>query len=78
MRFTLLRLQSFRNYPFLELQPSPGTTVLYGPNGAGKTNVLEAMHLLSLGRSHRTSADREMIAQGESVALVHGQTQRLD
>ncbi len=78
MRFTLLRLQSFRNYPFLELQPSPGTTVLYGPNGAGKTNVLEAMHLLSLGRSHRTSGDREMIAQGESVALVHGQTQRLD
>ena len=78
MRFTLLRLQSFRNYPFLELKPSPGTTVLYGSNGAGKTNVLEAMHLLSLGRSHRTSSDREMIAQGESVALVHGETLRLD
>ena len=36
------------------------------------------MHLVSLGRSHRTSADREMIASGESVALVRGETARLD
>ena len=78
MHFTSLRLQNFRNYPFLELQPSPGITVLYGANGAGKTNVLEAMHLLSLGRSHRTAADREMIAQGEDVARVHGEARRRD
>ncbi|MDD3334051.1 MAG: DNA replication/repair protein RecF [Eubacteriales bacterium] len=78
MRFTSLRVQQFRNYPFLELAPSEGVTVLYGPNGSGKTNLLEAMHLLSLGRSHRTSVDREMIAAGESVALVHGETQRID
>jgi len=78
MRFTLLRVQNFRNYPFLEIRPSPGITVLHGANGAGKTNVLEAMHLLSLGRSHRTTADREMIAQGKEVALVHGEAQRRD
>ncbi len=78
MHFTTLRAQKFRNYPLLELKPSPGTTVLYGANGAGKTNVLEAMHLLSLGRSHRTASDREMIAQGESVAMVRGETLRLD
>lgn len=78
MRFTTIRLQQFRNYPFLELSPSEGTTVLYGPNGSGKTNLLEAMHLLSLGRSHRTAVDREMIAQGQSVALIHGETQRID
>lgn len=78
MRFTSLRLNQFRNYASLELSPHPGITVLYGPNGSGKTNLLEAMHLLSLGRSHRTSADREMIAAGANVALVHGQTSRLD
>ena len=78
MRFTSLRVQHFRNYPFLELEPAPGITVLYGPNGSGKTNLLEAMHLLSLGRSHRTAVDREMIAAGESVALAHGETARLD
>ena len=78
MHFTLLRLRQFRNYPSLELVPSPGITVLYGANGSGKTNLLEAMHLLSLGRSHRTGQDREMIAQGQSVAMVRGETQRAD
>ena len=78
MHFTTLRLKQFRNYPYLELEPSEGITVLYGPNGSGKTNLLEAMHLLSLGRSHRTTADREMVAQGELAAMVHGETRRLD
>lgn len=78
MRFTSLRMQQFRNYPSLDLKPAPGVTVLYGPNGSGKTNLLEAMHLLSLGRSHRTSVDREMIATNQSAALIHGETLRLD
>ena len=78
MHFSLLRLRHFRNYPFLEFEPSPGITVLYGQNGAGKTNLLEAMHLLSLGRSHRTPTDREMIAQGEETAFIMGQTRRAD
>ena len=78
MHFISLKLQQFRNYPRLTLHPSQGTTVLYGANGSGKTNVLEAMHLLSLGRSHRTAADKEMIAADESVAFVRGETQRLE
>lgn len=78
MHFSLMRLRHFRNYPFLEFAPSPGITVLYGPNGAGKTNLLEAMHLLSLGRSHRTPTDREMIAQGQETAFIMGQTRRAD
>ncbi|MDD3411446.1 MAG: DNA replication/repair protein RecF [Eubacteriales bacterium] len=78
MIFTSLRLAGFRNYQELCWTPHPGTTVLYGANGSGKTNLLEAMHLLSLGRSHRTSADREMIAQGADMALVRGETRRLD
>ena len=35
MHFTTLRLKQFRNYPYLELEPSEGITVLYGPNGSG-------------------------------------------
>ena len=78
MYFSALRLQHFRNYETLTLEPVRGTTVLYGANGSGKTNLLEAMHLLSVGRSHRTAVDREMIAEGESVAFIRGVTQRLD
>ncbi len=78
MRFTSLRIQQFRNYKFLSWTPNAGTTVVYGSNGSGKTNLLEAMHLLSLGRSHRTSNDREMISSGQDVALIKGETARLD
>ena len=78
MYFTALRLRQFRNYATLDLSPVPGTTVLFGANGCGKTNLLEAMHLLSVGRSHRTAVDREMIAQGAEAAFVHGETQRAD
>ncbi len=78
MRFTRLKLRAFRNYPSLEAELPPGITVLYGANGSGKTNLLEALHLLSLGRSHRTQNDREMVAAGSDAALVSAQTLRTD
>ncbi len=78
MYFTSLTLRAFRNYAALDLAPSKGTTVLYGANGSGKTNLLEAMHLLSVGRSHRTAVDREMIQQDAGVAFVKAETRRLD
>ncbi len=78
MYFTHLRLRQFRNYPLLDVELDPGITVLYGPNGSGKTNLLEALHLLSLGRSHRTQQDREMVAAGCGEALVQARTRRLD
>ena len=78
MRFTAIKLQRFRNYESLAIEPHPGITVLYGPNGSGKTNLLEAMHLLSLGRSHRTAQDREMVASGAQSSIIQGRTQRTD
>ena len=78
MHFTRLKLQHFRNYPSAELSLHPGTTVLYGANGSGKTNLLEAMHLLSLGRSHRTTQDKEMVAAEMDASIVQGYTRRLD
>ena len=78
MHFTRIKLHQFRNYPSLDLLLHPGTTVLYGANGSGKTNLLEAMHLLSLGRSHRTMQDREMVTAECSRAVVQGFTRRLD
>ena len=61
MLVTHLSLQHFRNYLALELDLGPGPTVLWGDNAQGKTNLLEAIYLLSTGRSARTTADREFI-----------------
>lgn len=76
MRLTQLRLHQFRSYEQLTLLPPSGTTVLVGENGAGKTNLLEAIHLCCLGRSHRTSNDRDMIRLGSRTCAVHAHVAR--
>ena len=78
MRMTGLRLRDFRGYRQVMLSPPEGVTVLVGQNGAGKTNLLEAVHLCCLGRSHRTSADKEMIRRGQETAAVQLTVERKD
>lgn len=65
-----LQLTNFRNYARLQLQPDAGLCVLTGDNAAGKTNVLEAVFLCALGRSHRTSRDAELIRESEQAGAV--------
>ncbi len=76
MRLTQLRLHRFRSYSQVALLPPEGLTVFVGENGAGKTNLLEAVHLCCLGRSHRTSDDQDMIQHGAETAAVHATVQR--
>ena len=70
MRITGLRLRDFRGYQQVMLTPPEGVTMLVGENGAGKTNLLEAVHLCCVGRSHRTAQDKEMIRKGQETAAV--------
>ena len=70
MRITSMRLRDFRGYQQVLLTPPEGVTMLVGENGAGKTNLLEAVHLCCVGRSHRTSQDKEMIRKGYETAAV--------
>jgi len=44
--------------------------LVIGSNGEGKSNLLEAVELLGSLRSHRCSADRDLIQQGERQALI--------
>lgn len=62
-----LKLKDFRNYESLTLRPHPGVNILFGQNGSGKTNLLEAIHYCALGRSHRTSIDREVVRKGTAM-----------
>lgn len=78
MRIERLRLRSFRNYEEADVRPAPGVTVLYGENAQGKTNLMEAVHLCCVGRSHRTSRDRELVRWGESEAYVQADVRRRD
>ncbi len=66
MRIRDLHLQGFRNLHQLRWQPGPGFNLISGANGAGKTSLLEAVHLLSHGRSFRTGQTDAMIQRGEA------------
>ncbi|MDO5297830.1 MAG: DNA replication/repair protein RecF [Clostridia bacterium] len=78
MRVKSLSLRNFRNYEQVSLTPDSGVTVFCGPNAQGKTNILEALHLCCLGRSHRTPRDEELIRWGEQRARVQIATEQGD
>ena len=59
-----IALNGFRNYDFETAEFAPGTNVICGENAQGKTNLLEAVYMLSTGRSFRTRFDRELIGFG--------------
>lgn len=65
-----LKLNYFRNYKALQLEPEPGLNVIVGENAQGKTNAVEAVFLCAFGRSHRTARDGELINAGMSGAYV--------
>ena len=69
MRLTHLEVTDHRNIVHAELHPDPHLTVLCGPNGQGKTNLLEAVWLLTGGKSFRGSKDAELI--GAAVTFGH-------
>jgi len=68
MQIKKLTLKNFRNYEGEEFEFNNGVTVIYGDNAQGKTNVLEAVHLFSFAKSHRTHKDKEMILFGSDNA----------
>jgi DNA replication and repair protein RecF len=74
MRVVRVTLRDFRNYARADVALTGGVTVLQGPVGAGKTNLLEAVYFGCLGRSFRTSSDREVIRFGEASARVSIET----
>ena len=78
MRVKSLTLKNFRNYEQAVIEPDSGVTVFTGENAQGKTNILEALHLCCLGRSHRTPRDEELIRWGSASARVQIQTAQQD
>ena len=63
MKLKKLQLENFRNYQknLYEFPENKELIILTGPNGSGKTNFLEAIHLLSLGKSFRSLTQDDMV-----------------
>lgn len=71
-----LRLHDFRNYEEKEFHFTEKNIVLWGGNGKGKTNVLEALSLLSVGKSWRETSTSDLIREGAESALIEAQNEK--
>lgn len=65
-----LAIKNYRNYSDLSISLSKNVNVFTGDNAQGKTNILESIYYCSLGRSHRTSKDKELIKWNEGYGEI--------
>jgi DNA replication and repair protein RecF len=69
---TYLILKNYRNYKSTELQFENKVNIILGENAQGKTNVMEAIYVLAMAKSHRTSNDKDLIRWEEEYAKIEG------
>lgn len=67
MRIRRVRLTNFRNYKSCDIPIACGKTILIGENAQGKSNFLEALELISCGKSTRCENDSELIGWGNHL-----------
>lgn len=70
MTIARLEIANVRNLQSVSLLPHPQLNLFVGQNGSGKTSVLEALHLLGLGRSFRSGRVRRLINDDASACTV--------
>ena len=59
-----LKLINFRNYIEQKISFCNKINYIYGNNAQGKTNILEAIYISSVGKSHRYAKDLELVCFG--------------
>ncbi len=70
MRLHWLELRDFRSHRESRIDLSGESALVLGENGSGKTNLIEAIVLLSIGRSFRGARDRDMTRRGAAAFQV--------
>lgn len=72
MYLSRLEVTHVRNLHSLVIEPHPSINFIVGDNGSGKTSLLEAISLLSRGRSFRTPNIKKVISHGRPDLTVYG------
>ena len=68
-----IKLTNFRNFKKKEFEFTPKVTLIVGDNATGKTNILEAIYLLSTGKSFKARLENEMINYEADIARIDGE-----
>jgi DNA replication and repair protein RecF len=70
MSISKLQIKHLRNISAMSLEPSPAINIICGENGSGKTSILEAINVLGLTRSFRTSKARHLVQTDHASCVV--------
>lgn len=78
MLITNLKIENFRNYNKLNLNLNNKINIFYGNNAQGKTNIIESIFLCSIGKSFRTSKDKELVKFDKDFFRIEVQYKKSD
>ncbi|MDY7219843.1 DNA replication/repair protein RecF [Denitrificimonas sp. JX-1] len=78
MAISQLQITGIRNLQPVTLHASARINILHGDNGSGKTSVLEAIHLLAMARSFRSTRLQPMIQHERASCTVFAQIEHTD
>ena len=68
-----IKLENYRNYHSAYIEFDRGVNIVLGDNAQGKTNLLESIYVLSMGKSFRTSKDRELIKFNSEFSRIRAE-----
>jgi DNA replication and repair protein RecF len=76
LQLNKLSLRNYRNYEEVHFETRDMVNIIIGPNAQGKTNLLEAIFVLALTKSHRTHQDKELIHWDARQTMLHGEVDK--
>lgn len=65
-----LYLNNFRSYKDARVEFGQPITILHGSNAAGKTNIIEALQLLTTGKSFRRPGNEDLVSYNSEKASI--------
>lgn len=65
-----IKIENFRCFDYLDLRFTNKTNYIFGSNGVGKTSVVEAIYLISNGKSFRTNQHESLVKDSFSLFNV--------
>ena len=72
LRIRRIHLKNFRNFADTTVELGERRNLILGANAQGKTNLLEAIHILGVGRSHRDRKDANLVRFDQDFYRIEG------
>lgn len=72
MKISKISLTYFRNYSKLSFSLGSNMNIFVGDNAAGKTNILEAISILALTKSHRVGNSPNIVMFNRNKCIISG------